>query len=222
MAIKKVVLPGGKEDTAAGWGKPQRKRVLPEWVAYEVTKILEDNVLEGTGVGAQIGRPVAGKTGTTDNHADAWFAGYTPNLQTTVWVGYPRAQIPMENVHGISVAGGTFPADIWRRFMTVAAERLPYADWTQPNVGPVWTPFDTGQYAVEYVYSGSSGYSSGGGGTSSTPPPPPARKRPAPAPSKAPPATPPPVTAPPPAEPPPPPPPHPATTTLSTSAGKRR
>ena len=200
MAIKRVVLPGGEEDKEAGWGKPRRRRVLPDWVAYEVTKILEQNIQAGTGTGAQIGRPEAGKTGTTDNHADAWFAGYTPNLQTTVWVGYPRAQIPMENVHGISVAGGTFPADIWRRFMLVAVERLPYLDWTLPSMSPVWTPFETGQYALDYTYSsgGSSG-SSGGTTEPSKPPPPPAE--PPPAPAEPPPAT------PPPAEPPPPPPP---------------
>jgi penicillin-binding protein 1A len=208
MAIRRVVLPGGEEDTEAGWGKPRRRRVLPDWVAYEVTKILEQNMLSGTGTGAQIGRPAAGKTGTTDNHADAWFAGYTPNLQTTVWVGYPRAQIPMENVHGISVAGGTFPADIWRRFMLVAVERLPYRDWNEPTTLPVWTPFDTGQYALDYTYS--SRDSSSGGGTSSPPPPPPTKaKKPAAPPAQAPPAPvePAPPSTPPPAEPPPPPPP---------------
>jgi penicillin-binding protein 1A len=201
MAIRKVVLPGGDEDTEAGWGKPRRRRVLPEWVAYEVTRILEQNMLGGTGTGAQIGRPAAGKTGTTDNHADAWFAGYTPNLQTTVWVGYPRAQIPMENVHGISVAGGTFPADIWRRFMLVAIERLPYLDWTQPSMSPVWTPFDTGQYAVDYSYGGGDDAgSSDAPAPAPSPPPPPAEPPPPPV------DTPPPTT-PPPAEPPPPPPP---------------
>ena len=75
MAIRKVVLANGKEDTDAGWGKPQRQRVISDGVAYEVTKILEENVLGGTGVGAYFGRPAAGKTGTTDNHADAWFSG---------------------------------------------------------------------------------------------------------------------------------------------------
>ena len=151
MAIRKVVLPGGKEDDETDWGKPKRKRVLADWVAYEVTKILEANVYSGTGVGAQIGRPAAGKTGTTDNHADAWFAGFTPQLQTVVWVGYPQAQIPMENVHGISVAGGTFPADIWRRFMLVAMEHRAVFDWKQPNHSPEWQPFEQGQYALEYV-----------------------------------------------------------------------
>jgi penicillin-binding protein 1A len=203
MAIKRVVLADGNEDSEAGWGKPRRRRVLSDWVAYEVTKILEQNMLGGTGTGAQIGRPAAGKTGTTDNHADAWFAGYTPNLQTTVWVGYPRAQIPMENVHGISVAGGTFPADIWRRFMLVAAERLPYREWTEPTSSPVWLPFDTGQYALDFIYSG------GGGDSSSPDAPAQSPSKPAPPPAEAPPPAQPPPTQPAPVEPPPPPPPPP-------------
>ena len=199
MAIRKVVLPGGKVDEDAGWGKPKRKRVLPDWVAYEVTHILEENVQAGTGVGAQIGRPAAGKTGTTDNHADAWFCGFTPQLQTTVWVGYPQAQIPMENVHGISVAGGTFPADIWRRFMSVAMENKAYIDWLQPKHSPVWKPFETGQYEVQYV--GNSDYSAPAPAPSAPAPPP---KNPSPPPTQAPPEQPPPPTEAPPPPPPPP------------------
>ena len=57
------------------------------------------------------GSPSAGKTGTTDSYADAWFCGYTPNLEATVWVGYPRGEIPMLNVHGIAVAGADLPGD---------------------------------------------------------------------------------------------------------------
>ena len=99
-------------------GAPRRRtRVIPDWVAYEVTKILEDNVSYGTGTRAAFGRPAAGKTGTTDKHADAWFVGYTPDLSTAVWMGYQGGEIPMENVHGISVSGGSFPAEIWRRTM---------------------------------------------------------------------------------------------------------
>ena len=64
--------------------------MIPDGVADEVTKILEENIQSGTGVGANFGRPAAGKTGTTENHADAWFCGYTPHLSTTVWVGYPQ------------------------------------------------------------------------------------------------------------------------------------
>jgi penicillin-binding protein 1A len=149
MAIRRVILPGGKVDKT--WGKPHRSRVIPDGVAYEVTKILEQNVLHGTGVAAYFGRPAAGKTGTTDDHADAWFCGYTPTLQATVWVGYPRAEIPMENVHGISVAGGTFPAQIWHLFMEAAIGSTPLASWTLPSVYPIWRPFTHGQYALTYA-----------------------------------------------------------------------
>jgi penicillin-binding protein 1A len=147
MAITKVVLANGKVDTDAGWGQPQRSRVISDGVAYEVTKILEDNVLEGTGVGAYFGRPAAGKTGTTDNHADAWFSGYTPQLETTVWVGYPQGEIPMEDVHGIAVAGGTFPATIWKLFMETALESTPELTWRAPIDPVTWRPFTQGQYS---------------------------------------------------------------------------
>jgi penicillin-binding protein 1A len=87
---------------------------------YEVTKILQQNMKHGTGRAAQIGCPAAGKTGTTDTFRDAWFAGYTPRMSTVVWVGYPHRAIPMTNVHGIKVAGATFPALIWHDYMKVA------------------------------------------------------------------------------------------------------
>jgi len=148
MAIRKVVFSNGRKDADTGWGRPHRTRVIPDGVAYEVTKILEQNVLHGTGVGAYFGRPAAGKTGTTDNHADAWFCGYTPNLETTIWVGYPRAEIPMTNVHGIAVAGGTFPATIWKLFMESAIGSSRVYDWPQPKELPVWKPFTRGQYAI--------------------------------------------------------------------------
>jgi penicillin-binding protein 1A len=153
MAIRKVVLPDGTVDTDAGWGKPQRRRVIADWVADEVTKILEDNIDEGTGTGAGVffDRPAAGKTGTTDDHTDAWFCGYTPTMSTTVWVGYPQAQIPMENVHGISVAGGTFPATIWNLFMRSTIGRTTPVDFPEPSSQPEWHSFD-GQYANQYSY----------------------------------------------------------------------
>ena len=123
MAIRKVILPDG-EDTSAGWGKPKRTRVISDGVADTVTRILEENVDYGTGVGADYGQPAAGKTGTTEEWSDAWFCGYTPRLGTTVWVGYPKAKIPMTSVHGISVTGGSFPAQIWRLFMSSAIGQL--------------------------------------------------------------------------------------------------
>ena len=152
MAIRKVVLPNGKEDDSAGWGKPKRKRVISDGVAYTVTKILEQNMQAGTGTGAQFGHAAAGKTGTTDNHADAWFCGYTPRLQTTVWIGYPKGEIPMENVHGISVSGGSFPAQIWRLFMGNAIGHLNSMDWREPTDWPEWSDFEQGQYARSFGY----------------------------------------------------------------------
>jgi penicillin-binding protein 1A len=153
MAISKVVLSSGKTDDDGGWGRPVRKRVIPDGVAYVVTKILEENVLYGTGTAAYFGRPTAGKTGTTDNHADAWFVGYTPTLDAAVWVGYPGGEIPMTSVHGISVAGGTFPAEIWRKFMEPALGSLPAQDWSEPKHLPTWKTFQRGKYALSYVPS---------------------------------------------------------------------
>ena len=120
IAILRVKFPDGEEEDL---GKPKRERVLSDAQAYEVTKILKQNVTSGTGTRSQIGCPSAGKTGTTDNFNDAWFDGYTPHLATAVWVGYPDALREMRSVHGISVAGGTFPAEIWKKFMDVAKGR---------------------------------------------------------------------------------------------------
>ena len=87
-----------------------------------LTSILEGVVRSGTGKRASLpDRAVAGKTGTTENYGDAWFVGYTPQLATAVWVGYPNRLTPMlSQYHGQAVAGGTFPADIWRVFNQLA------------------------------------------------------------------------------------------------------
>jgi penicillin-binding protein 1A len=147
-AIRRVVFPNGKVDSDIA--KPERSRVLPDWSASVVTNILEDNIRSGTGTRANLGRPAAGKTGTTDDHADAWFCGYTPNLAASVWVGYPQGEIPMESVHGIAVSGGSFPAEIWRRFMKRVLRYSPPEDWTEPEHEPVWRPFRRGKYALTY------------------------------------------------------------------------
>jgi penicillin-binding protein 1A len=151
-AIRKVILPGGREDTKGGWGKARRTRVVPDGVAWEVTQILLENVRYGTGTRASLpDREVAGKTGTTDDHADAWFVGYTPDVSTAVWMGYTRGEIPMENVHGIAVFGGSFPAEIWRSYMEAAlADRRPSSFPDEP-VNPVeWKPFTRGPWALSY------------------------------------------------------------------------
>jgi penicillin-binding protein 1A len=149
-AIQRVEFPDGTVDR--GWGKVKRERVISDGVAYEVTKVLEQNLYYGTGAAQaawRIDRTAAGKTGTTDNFADAWFAGYTPQLVTAVWVGYPRGQIPMLNVHGIQVAGGTFPAEIWGRFMGGALEKAPELGWTEPTTWPTWRELPHADYRAD-------------------------------------------------------------------------
>lgn len=116
--------------------RPEQKvspRVLAPGNAYLITKTLEQVIQRGTGTAARIGRPAAGKTGTTNDYADAWFVGYTPNLVTAVWVGYPQGRVPMTSVHGIAVVGGTFPAQIWRTFMSAALEGTPVELFRPPR-----------------------------------------------------------------------------------------
>jgi len=164
QAIRKVVFPDGKSDDL---GKPKRKRVFSDGVASTITKVLEKNVQAGTGTSANIGCPAAGKTGTTDNFADAWFVGYTPHLATSVWVGYPNARIEMNSVHGISVAGGTFPAEIWHDFMLTA--HGDNCDAFPPPTEPAKFSSFYGEHAANGLKTGTGGYDPNGTGTSTTP-----------------------------------------------------
>jgi penicillin-binding protein 1A len=146
LAIRRVVFPGG--NAGSGWGQVQRTRVLPDWVAATVTRVLEENMLHGTGVGAHVaGRVDAGKTGTTDDYADAWFCGYTPALAAAVWMGYRRGEIPMLDVHGATVSGPTLPATAWRLFMERAVEGSPVSEFPAPTSASQFVPW-TGRYAV--------------------------------------------------------------------------
>jgi penicillin-binding protein 1A len=139
-AIRKVVLPSGDRDEAA-FTRAQPERVLADGAAHHVTRILEQNVLRGTGTAAQLGRPVAGKTGTTDEHTDAWFVGYVPQLATAVWVGYPARTKRMLDVHGVQVTGGSFPAQIWADFMRPALAGAPVVEWREPTTPVDWQPW---------------------------------------------------------------------------------
>jgi penicillin-binding protein 1A len=144
-AIRKVILPNGKTDQT--WSKPQTKRVLSQGVAWEVTHVLGLNALYGTGAGSGDGvHPNAGKTGTTTDHADAWFDGYTRDLSTVVWMGYPRGEIPMLDVHGQAVAGSTFPVPIWHLFMEQAEKGRPAREFQTPAAYPVYTYFQKGYW----------------------------------------------------------------------------
>ena len=106
---------------------PQQTEVVSAGTAYIVTSMLQSVINEGTGYpNAQIGRPAAGKTGTTSDYRDAWFVGFTPDLVAAVWIGN-------DNYHRMNESyGGNIPARIWARFMKAALAKTPKHDFVQP------------------------------------------------------------------------------------------
>jgi penicillin-binding protein 1A len=166
IAVTKVVFPDGHTERL-----DQRKRVraFKDGVTAKVTDILEKNIQSGTGTKASIGCSAAGKTGTTDNHTDAWFVGFTPNLSTSVWVGFPERRIEMyPPTTPISVAGGTYPAEIWGAYMRQVKKGCP--DFKAPKQPFVASPFfgryaSTGAPGSSYPsddYGGTNAYPGGG------------------------------------------------------------
>jgi penicillin-binding protein 1A len=120
-----VEFPNGKVDRFT----PDTKQVLTGIQAGRVTYALEQVIDGGTGKAASIGRPAAGKTGTTQNNNDAWFVGFTPKLTAAVWMGYPDKLQPMDDVHGLKVQGGNIPAEMWRKFMQAATADFDAGDF---------------------------------------------------------------------------------------------
>lgn len=107
--------------------RPRKELVLSEQTAYVVTDMLKGVITRGTGTTADIGRPAAGKTGTTSQDRDAWFAGYTPDLVGVVWMGFDREK-------GLGrIYGSTIPAPIWRHTMLAAHRDLPVRDFPEPK-----------------------------------------------------------------------------------------
>ena len=161
VAITRVVFPGGGVDRPEQ-SRPQR--VVTEPVAWEVTRLLHDNITEGTGTAAYTGcAGQAGKTGTTDEYTDAWFAGFQPNLATAVWVGYPENNdVSMYSVHGITVFGGTFPAEIWHSLYSAGG--VPCEEFTEPEQEISWAPY-YGRFATASPRD-----STAGGGSGEQPP----------------------------------------------------
>ena len=96
-------------------------QVIARETADTVTSVLTGVLEKGTGTAARLGVPAAGKTGTTSDSKDAWFAGYTCELTAAVWMGYEQPK-EMESFKGREVSGGTIPAMIWREFMAEATE----------------------------------------------------------------------------------------------------
>jgi penicillin-binding protein 1A len=110
-------------------------RVMNESVAYFVTDTLRQVVERGTGARASLDRPMAGKTGTSQDNADAWFVGYTPDLLAAVWVGFPEGRIAMRPPTTRAVVeGGRWPAEIWRALMEPALADVPATPFPAPEV----------------------------------------------------------------------------------------
>ena len=104
-------------------------------IAADVTFAMQAVVQRGTGKAAELdGRPTAGKTGTTQDNADAWFVGFTPQLSTAVWMGFDKpAEKQLKNIRGRDVTGGSFPAQIFKRFMDEALEGQPVEQFPPPK-----------------------------------------------------------------------------------------
>jgi membrane peptidoglycan carboxypeptidase len=107
---------------------PKRKLVLNQWAAASLTSTLQGVINNGTGKSAQIGRPAAGKTGTTSSERDVWFVGYVPQLATAVWIGKDNYR-PL----GYGVTGGVHAAPIWRNFMSQALDDVPVEYFSSPS-----------------------------------------------------------------------------------------
>ncbi len=110
---------------------PKPQLVLDPWAAASLTDVLQGVVARGTGTRAQIGRPAAGKTGTTDSQRDVWFVGYVPQLSTAVWVGNDDYS-PM----GSGATGGTYAAPVWKDFMQQALVNVPVQGFRRPSEFP--------------------------------------------------------------------------------------
>lgn len=105
----------------------QKTQVMSEKTAYEMTSMLEGVIARGTGTAASIGRPAAGKTGTTDDNHDAWFIGYTPDIVTAVWVGDDTGSQSLGEIYG-----STVPAQIWHDYMASAVSGTSADDFDVP------------------------------------------------------------------------------------------
>ena len=120
VVIVKVLDRNGKVIDEAN---PEQHNVISESSAADLTSMLQDVIRAGTGRRASIGRPAAGKTGTTSDYHDAWFVGYTPDLVASVWIGND------DNTSLGGIYGGTVPATIWKNFMTEALKGTPAKDF---------------------------------------------------------------------------------------------
>ena len=132
------------------------KPVIADVIADNVTDILRGVLVSGTAAGKGLGdRPAAGKTGTSEDNANAWFVGYTPTLSTAVWMGHldcgAGPQCAMRNINGVrAVFGGTIPASTWQHFMKRALDGVPITEFSQP--APIQTFTDAARRAARHGF----------------------------------------------------------------------
>ncbi|MBE3115047.1 MAG: PBP1A family penicillin-binding protein [Actinobacteria bacterium] len=155
VAILKVI---DKDGNILEEYEEKSNQVLTSINAYRAIEIMQQVMLRGTGTRARLDdRPCAGKTGTTDETADAWFTGFTTNLAACVWMGYPEINKKMGPIDDMGVQGGAQPAMIWKLFMTEATKDLPIENFVRPqddmiNVQVVINP-ETGEMMIPNRYT---------------------------------------------------------------------
>jgi penicillin-binding protein 1A len=162
-AISKVVFPDGSQQNL---GKSPSRRVFTPAEAYKAIQVMKTVIQSGTGTSADYGCPAAGKTGTTSSFTDAYFDGFSPQLTTAVWVGYPNATTSMDDVNGLGEGfGGTLAAPIWHDYMAKASNGF-CSDFQQPQ----YSTFSGQPFFGNYSDSGpgSSNNSSGNGNGNGT------------------------------------------------------
>ena len=165
VGIRSVEAPNRRRPAE---NRPVRHRVVSKRLAETETEMLKSVVCCGTGKNAATGEFAAGKTGTTENYGDAWFVGYNERWTVAVWVGYPDRLKPMQSEYaGNPVAGGTYPASIWRSFI-LAADQIAdqRAAEKAAREGREYTPDDGEDAAPMGVPTGGSSSEGSGSGSS--------------------------------------------------------
>ena len=129
ISIKRIEFPDGTTLV----NSPISIQAVPEDHALTTIAAMKGVITHGTGTAAAIGRPVAGKTGTTSDFKDAWFVGFTPQRATATWVGYENPALPMRTAfNGAPVFGGTYPAIMFSTFMKASLQGVPAENWAPP------------------------------------------------------------------------------------------
>ncbi len=129
ISIKRIEFPDGTTLV----NSPISIQAIPQDYALSAIDAMKGVITHGTGTAAAIGRPAAGKTGTTSDFKDAWFVGFTPQRATAAWVGYENPALPMRRAfNGGPVFGGTYPAIMWSTFMKASLKGIPAENWDPP------------------------------------------------------------------------------------------